>query len=84
MLTQPSAIETYSKYMQVWTEQIKLRTRYDCSRKAYTWFKKPGLHFVQRSIMNAHYVFRYSTGNDISFLPFMQLSFQYLAEGETE
>jgi len=84
MLMQPNVIRQYSKYMQGVDKTDQLMHSYDCTRKSYAWFKKLGLHFFQRALMNSHYVFCQSTGSNMTFLTFLHHTITYLTEGETE
>ena len=84
MLMQPNVIRQYSKYMQGVDKTDQLMHSYDCTRKSYTWFKKLGLHFFQRALMNSHYVYYQSTGSNMTFFTFLHHTITYLTEGETE
>jgi Transposase IS4/DDE_Tnp_1-like zinc-ribbon len=83
MLMQPSVIREYNNYMQGVDRTDQLMHAYDCTRKSYTWFKKIGIHFFLRILANAHYVFRWSTGSDMTLLTFLQHVINYLASGMT-
>jgi hypothetical protein len=65
----------------------QLMHSYDCTRKAYSWFKKLGLHFLQRAVLNAHHVFlrvTALTGSRMSLLSFIMNVVEYMSEGLTE
>ena len=83
-LMQPRVIQQYSQYMQGVDKTDQLMHSYDCTRKSYCWFKKLGLHFIQRSLLNAHFVFKESTGSDMTFLTFLIHTINYLSAGETD
>ena len=84
VLMQPRIIKEYSKYMQGVDRTDQLMHSYDCTRKSYSWFEKLGIHFFQRSLLNAHYIFQQSTDSNMTFLTFLQSAVNYLALGLTD
>lgn len=49
----PAAIEHYNQNMGAVDAVDQDIEPYDCTRKSYTWFKKIGLHVIQRMVLNA-------------------------------
>jgi hypothetical protein len=56
---------------------------YDCCRKSYRWFKKLGIHFIQRAILNAFYVCKEKSESNLTLLSFLNLTIDFLVEGMT-
>ena len=80
----PSVIRQYSQFMQGVDRGDQMMHNYDCTRKSYCWFKKLGFHFVQRAILNAHYVYCKVTDSRTSELTYHFNTIQYFSKGKTD
>lgn len=69
----PAAIEHYNVNMGSVDAVDQDIEPYDCTRKSYSWFKKIGLHIIQRMVLNARVLYTHSNEKDISLLAFTKL-----------
>lgn len=70
LLQKPSAIEHYNTNMGAVDAVDQDIEPYNCARKNYSWFKKIGLHVVQRMVLNAKVLYIHANDKDISVLEF--------------
>lgn len=73
MYQKPSPIQYYNVNMGSVDAVDQDIEPYDCTRKSYSWFKKIGLHVIQRMVLNAKVLYQHSKINDISVLAFTKL-----------
>lgn len=72
-IKKPAAIEHYNKNMGSVDGIDQDIEPYDCTRKSYTWFKKIGLHIIQRMVLNAKVLYVNATGQNKSILEFTKI-----------
>jgi hypothetical protein len=79
----PTAIQNYTLSMRGVDKLDQLLHSYNCTRKSYAWFKKVGLHFLQRALLNAFYVYKELNESSMSFLTFTMYAIEFLVDGTT-
>ena len=52
----------------------------NCCRKSYAWFKKLGLHFMQRTLMSAYYAYKEFNENSMSLLTYQNYVIEYYVD----
>ena len=63
----PSVIEEYNQCMSGVDKADQLLEPYDPSRKSLAWFKKLGLHFVTRMVLNSFLVYKNKVNKKLKF-----------------
>ena len=54
----PAPIDSYNQYMGSVDQADQLLKPYSSGRKSLAWFKKLGLHFIDRMLLNAFIIYK--------------------------
>ena len=62
-IRRPTAIASYNNIMGGVDKADQWLEYYDCNRKSFAWFKKIGIHFIERMCLNSYVIYKNKTPN---------------------
>lgn len=80
----PTVIQHYTRCMRGVDKLDQLLHSYNCCRKSYRWFKKVGIHFVQRALINSHFIYKEMNDSNMTLLTYLNYVIEYFVDGRTE
>lgn len=69
-VTKPRIIHFYNTYMKGVDRHDQMLSYYPCEHKTVRWYKKIGIHIMQMMFVNAYFMFKEGTGNNLGLESF--------------